>query len=163
SGLYAELRARTGLDPGWRGVGGLRLATTPERVEELRRQASSATTYGLGMELLGPPETVDRLPLLNAADVRPAGWLPGYGWPGPRPVGCGVTAGWRRPSSRRRWRPVRPRSASASSPAGGSPRSASRAAGSPASRPTRGRSPPRSWSTRPAPPPGTSAASPGCR
>ena len=36
SGLYAELRERTGLDPGWRGVGGLRLATTAERVEELR-------------------------------------------------------------------------------------------------------------------------------
>jgi len=46
SALYAELRDRTGLDPGWRGVGGLRLATTPERVEELHRQVSAATTYG---------------------------------------------------------------------------------------------------------------------
>ena len=52
SSLYAELRDRTGLDPGWRGVGGLRLATTPERVEELRRQASAATTYGLQLDLL---------------------------------------------------------------------------------------------------------------
>src|SRR6476646_1398398 len=51
SALYAELRERTGLDPGWRQVGGLRLATTPERVEELRRQASAATTYGLRLEL----------------------------------------------------------------------------------------------------------------
>ena len=38
SSLYAELREHTGLDPGWRGVGGLRLATTAERVEELHRQ-----------------------------------------------------------------------------------------------------------------------------
>src|SRR5258705_7887416 len=45
SALYAELRDATGLDPGWRGVGGLRLATTPERVEELLRQVSAATTY----------------------------------------------------------------------------------------------------------------------
>ena len=59
SSLYAELRERTGLDPGWRGVGGLRLATTPERVEELRRQVSSATTYGLDMTLLTPAETAD--------------------------------------------------------------------------------------------------------
>src|SRR6185437_636581 len=62
SGLYPELRSLTGLDPGWRGVGGLRLATTAERVEELRRQASAATTYGLAMELLGPDETAQRLP-----------------------------------------------------------------------------------------------------
>src|SRR6476646_8784721 len=51
SSLYGELREQTGLDPGWRQVGGLRLATTPERVEELRRQASAATTYGLRLEL----------------------------------------------------------------------------------------------------------------
>ncbi|GAA2617606.1 FAD-dependent oxidoreductase [Dactylosporangium fulvum] len=93
SGLYAELRSQTGLDPGWRGVGGLRLATTPERVEELRRQASSATTYGLSMELLGPAETVDRLPLLNVADVRLAGWLPGDGWLEPARLATALAEG----------------------------------------------------------------------
>jgi 4-methylaminobutanoate oxidase (formaldehyde-forming) len=93
SGLYAELREQTGLDPGWRGVGGLRLATTPERVEELRRQASSATTYGLDMALLGPAETVDRLPLLNVADVRAAGWLPGDGWLEPARLAAALAAG----------------------------------------------------------------------
>ncbi|MET7393921.1 FAD-dependent oxidoreductase [Dactylosporangium sp. NPDC005572] len=95
SGLYAELRERTGLDPGWRGVGGLRLATTPARVEELRRQASSATTYGLDMDLLGPAETVDRLPLLNVADVRLAGWLPGDGWLEPAQLAEALAAGAR--------------------------------------------------------------------
>jgi glycine cleavage system aminomethyltransferase T/glycine/D-amino acid oxidase-like deaminating enzyme len=93
SGLYAELRSQTGLDPGWRGVGGLRLATTPARVEELRRQASSATTYGLEMELLGPAETVDRLPLLNVSDVRAAGWLPGDGWLEPAQLAAALAAG----------------------------------------------------------------------
>src|SRR3954462_11691934 len=39
SGLYRELRDVTGRDPGWREVGGLRIATTPERMEELQRQA----------------------------------------------------------------------------------------------------------------------------
>ncbi|WP_238014736.1 FAD-dependent oxidoreductase [Dactylosporangium sp. AC04546] len=95
SGLYAELRERTGLDPGWRGVGGLRLATTAARVEELRRQASSATTYGLDMDLLGPAETVDRLPLLNVADVRLAGWLPGDGWLEPAQLAEALAAGAR--------------------------------------------------------------------
>src|SRR3954464_5677964 len=64
SSLYAELQRSTGLDPGWRGVGGLRLATTPERVEELQRQASSATTYGLEMSLLSAREAAQALPLL---------------------------------------------------------------------------------------------------
>jgi 4-methylaminobutanoate oxidase (formaldehyde-forming) len=80
SSLYAELRDRTGLDPGWRGVGGLRLATTPERVEELRRQVSAATTYGLQLDLLTPAETAERLPLLAVDDVLAAGWLPGDGY-----------------------------------------------------------------------------------
>src|SRR3954467_12011025 len=33
TGLYAELAEATGRDPGWRGVGGIRVATTPGRVE----------------------------------------------------------------------------------------------------------------------------------
>jgi glycine/D-amino acid oxidase-like deaminating enzyme len=78
SSLYPELRQRTGLDPGWRGVGGLRLATTPERVEELRRQASAATTYGLELHLLSAAEAAERVPLLAVHDVLAAGWLP---WP----------------------------------------------------------------------------------
>jgi glycine/D-amino acid oxidase-like deaminating enzyme len=38
-GLYADLRRETGKDPGWYEVGGLRLASSPDRMEELRRQA----------------------------------------------------------------------------------------------------------------------------
>jgi 4-methylaminobutanoate oxidase (formaldehyde-forming) len=93
SGLYAELRTLTGLDPGWRGVGGLRLATTPARVEELRRQVSSATTYGLELDLLTPAETARRLPLLNVEDVLAAGWLPGDGWLEPAQLAAALAAG----------------------------------------------------------------------
>jgi 4-methylaminobutanoate oxidase (formaldehyde-forming) len=93
SSLYAELRARTGLDPGWHGVGGLRLASTPERVEELRRQASSATTYGLAMQLLSKAEAAERLPLLDVDDVLLAGWLPGDGYLEPAPLVAALAAG----------------------------------------------------------------------
>ncbi|GIF67077.1 FAD-dependent oxidoreductase [Asanoa ishikariensis] len=95
SGLYAELADRTGLDPGWRGVGGVRLATTPERVEELLRQASSATTYGLELELLSPTSLADRLPMLEVADVRLAGWLPGDGYLRPAQLTGALAAGAR--------------------------------------------------------------------
>src|SRR5262249_17226212 len=79
--------------PGWHGVGGLRLATTPERVEELRRQASSATTYGLAMELLSGPEAAILLPMLDVDDVLLAGWLPGAGYLEPGPLAAAVAAG----------------------------------------------------------------------
>src|SRR5262245_9934157 len=95
SGLYAELRERTGLDPGWRPVGGVRLATTPERVEELRRQSSAATTYGLDMALLGPAEAAGMLPLLDLSDVRAAGWLPGDGYLRPDALTGALAAGAR--------------------------------------------------------------------
>jgi len=45
SSLYAELREQTGLDPGWRGVGGLRLATNPARVSGRNCPFTSSLTY----------------------------------------------------------------------------------------------------------------------
>ena len=95
SGLYAELRERTGLDPGWRGVGGLRVATTSEREEELLRQASSAATYGLALDLLSPRETQERLPLLAVDDVRAAAWLPGDGYLDPELLARALAEGAR--------------------------------------------------------------------
>ncbi|GLW97514.1 FAD-dependent oxidoreductase [Microtetraspora sp. NBRC 16547] len=96
AGLYPELRELTGLDPGWNGVGGLRLATTPERHEELLRQAAAAETYGLDMEVLDRAGTLDRLPLLEVADVRAALWLPGDGWLDPARLGRALAEGARR-------------------------------------------------------------------
>ncbi len=93
SGLYAELRERTGLSPGWHGVGGLRLATTEERVEELQRQVSAATTYGLEMTLLSPNETRELLPMLRVDDVLASGYLPGDGFLRPEPLARALAAG----------------------------------------------------------------------
>src|SRR4249920_2681065 len=39
--LYRRLHAETGVDPGWHEVGALRLASTDERMQELRRQEGS--------------------------------------------------------------------------------------------------------------------------
>src|SRR5438034_5329042 len=51
-GLYAELKELTGNDPGWHQLGGLRLASSQPRLEEIRRQAPWASTYGLPMEIV---------------------------------------------------------------------------------------------------------------
>ena len=96
SELYAELERVTGRDPGWRGVGGIRVATSPERVEELQRQASSATTYGLAMDVLSAQEARDRLPLLNVDDVLAAAWMPGDGYLDPELLTHALAEGARR-------------------------------------------------------------------
>ncbi|MEU4834269.1 FAD-dependent oxidoreductase [Streptosporangium sp. NPDC023615] len=96
AGLYPELAELTGLDPGWHGVGGLRLATTPERVQESLRLAGAAETYGLGIEMLSGAEAGQRLPLLNARDVRAALWLPGDGWLDPALLARALAAGARK-------------------------------------------------------------------
>ena len=53
----------------WYGVGSLEVATTPERMQELKRRQGFARSYGLeGTELLSPAETAERSPLLDPVD-----------------------------------------------------------------------------------------------
>ena len=50
----------------WYGVGGLEVATTVERMQELKRRQGFARSYGLeGTELLSPAEAAERSPLLD--------------------------------------------------------------------------------------------------
>jgi glycine cleavage system aminomethyltransferase T/glycine/D-amino acid oxidase-like deaminating enzyme len=64
----------------WYGVGGLEVATTPERMEELKRRQGFARSYGIeGTELLSPAEAAERSPLLDPASVLGAFWVPSDG------------------------------------------------------------------------------------
>ena len=57
--LYRRLQDETGHDPGWHEVGSLRLASTPRRIEELRRQAGWAQTFGLPLELISTARALE--------------------------------------------------------------------------------------------------------
>ena len=70
---YRGLAAETGVDPGWREVGSLRLAASPERLEELRRQAGWAKAYELPMELLSASEAQHLFPLMVTDGVLEIG------------------------------------------------------------------------------------------
>ena len=48
--LYRKLSKNSDTDPGWVECGGIRLACTPERVQELKRQVGWAKTFGLPLE-----------------------------------------------------------------------------------------------------------------
>ena len=58
--LYREL----GEDCGWVECGGIRLASSEERMEELRRQAGWAKTFGLPLELISADEAQGMFPLM---------------------------------------------------------------------------------------------------
>jgi glycine cleavage system aminomethyltransferase T/glycine/D-amino acid oxidase-like deaminating enzyme len=93
--LYRRLRDETGVDPGWHEVGSLRLASTPERMEELRRQAAWARTFGLPLELIGPDEARRAFPLMVTDGVLGAIFLPTDGWLDPSGLALAMAAGAR--------------------------------------------------------------------
>jgi glycine cleavage system T protein len=74
--LYREL----GEDCGWVECGGIRLASSEERMEELRRQAGWAKTFGLPLELISADEASDLFPLMSTEGVLGAAWLPSDGY-----------------------------------------------------------------------------------
>jgi 4-methylaminobutanoate oxidase (formaldehyde-forming) len=94
--LYPQLAALTGHDPGWHPVGSLRLASTPERVEELRRQAGWAKTFGLPLELVSAKEAASLCQgLFDPSDTLVAAWLPTDGWLNPSDLTMAFAAGAR--------------------------------------------------------------------
>ena len=94
--LYRRLTAETGHDVGWHEVGSLRLASTPERLEELRRQAGWAKTFGLPLDLISTAEALDRFHgLFDPTDVLGAVWLPTDGWLNPSDLTMALAAGAR--------------------------------------------------------------------
>jgi len=79
-GLYAELKELTGNDPGWHQLGGLRLASSQARLEEIRRQASWAKTFGLPMEIVSPEEAQALFPPMSTDGVVAAAFIPDDGY-----------------------------------------------------------------------------------
>ena len=95
SELYRRLAAETGVDPSWHEVGSLRLASSPERLEELRRQAGWAKTFGLPLELIGPDDAKALFPLMSTEGVLGAVYLPTDGWLDPSGLAQALAAGAR--------------------------------------------------------------------
>ncbi len=95
SDLYRRLAAETGTDPSWHEVGSLRLASSPERFEELRRQAGWAKTFGLPLELISAQEAQALFPLMSTDGVFGAVYLPTDGWLDPSGLANALAAGAR--------------------------------------------------------------------
>ena len=98
--LYQGLEAETGLATGWKMNGGLRLACNAERWEELRRQATTARSFGLEMELLSPKEAQELWPPMRVDDVIGAAFLPTDGQANPSDITQSLARGARMAGAR---------------------------------------------------------------
>jgi glycine cleavage system aminomethyltransferase T/glycine/D-amino acid oxidase-like deaminating enzyme len=94
--LYRTLGEEVGLETGWREVGSLRLASTPERLEELARQSGWAKTFGLPLELISADEAQRLFPPMTTDGVLGAAFLPTDGYIDPSQLTFALAEGARR-------------------------------------------------------------------
>lgn len=93
--LYKRLEAETGQATGWKMNGGLRLACNQERWTEVKRQATTARSFGLDMQLLTPKEAQDLWPLMTVDDLVGAAFLPTDGQANPSDITQALAKGAR--------------------------------------------------------------------
>ncbi len=80
---YQTLEQATGYATGWHGVGSLRLASSPDRWEELKRLATTGRSFGFEVELASPAEAQELFPLIDLTGVYGATWVPSDGYVDP--------------------------------------------------------------------------------
>mgnify|MGYP003646478949 CR=1 FL=1 len=94
--LYKSLEQETGLATGWKMNGGLRLACNPQRWIEVKRQATTAHSFGLDMHLLSPAEAQDLFPVMQIDDLVGAAFLPTDGQANPSDITQSLASGARK-------------------------------------------------------------------
>ncbi len=94
--LYRRLAEESEFDPGWTECGGIRLASSEARMEELRRQAGWAKTFGLPMEMISAEEAKEMFPLMSTDGVLGGAYIPTDGYLDPSQLTFALADGARR-------------------------------------------------------------------
>jgi glycine cleavage system T protein len=94
--LYRSLEEEVGLETGWHEVGSLRLASSEERLEEIKRQAGWAKTFGLPLELISAAEAQELFQPMTTEGVLGAAFLPTDGYIDPSQLTFALAEGARR-------------------------------------------------------------------
>ena len=92
--LYRRLQ-KTDTPPSWRECGSIKLATTPERMEEIRRQIGWARTFNLDLKEISPKEAQELFPLMDLDGVIGASYLASDGQVDPSQLAMAMAAGAR--------------------------------------------------------------------
>lgn len=74
--LIAGLEAETGQPTGFRQVGYIQPADTPERLEEMRRGAAFMNRFGIEVHEISPAEAARRFPIGDFSETLAAFWYP---------------------------------------------------------------------------------------
>ncbi|MBC7463055.1 MAG: FAD-dependent oxidoreductase [Actinobacteria bacterium] len=93
--LYRTLEA-SDTPPGWRECGSIKLASTPERMEEIRRQIGWAKTFGLDLHEISPREAQELFPLIDLDGVVGACYMESDGQVDPSQLAHALASGARK-------------------------------------------------------------------
>lgn len=93
--FYGTLEEETGLNPGFREVGNLRMAQSRDRMDEFMLYATTAETVGIPCEWLTPEEIGARWPLVRVDDLKGAIYHPTDGYINPADVTQAMAKGAR--------------------------------------------------------------------
>jgi glycine cleavage system aminomethyltransferase T/glycine/D-amino acid oxidase-like deaminating enzyme len=94
--LYRRLHTETGVDPEWKEVGSLRLASGVDRMQELTRLQGWGQTFGLPLSIISTEEALERFPLFDPAGVLGAAFLPTDGQLDPSGLAFALAEGAKR-------------------------------------------------------------------
>jgi glycine cleavage system T protein len=94
--LYRRLAEETGVDPAWHEVGSLRLASSTERIEELRRLAGWGQTFGLPLDIVSTDRALELWPLFDPEGIQGAAYLPTDGYVDPNGLTVALAEGAKR-------------------------------------------------------------------
>ena len=83
SDLYEVLEQETGQATGFKRVGSLPIARTPERFHEIKRMASLAKCFGIEADVLSPEGVAKRHPLIDTSRVVGGLFIPADGQTNP--------------------------------------------------------------------------------
>ena len=93
--LYEKLEAETGLTTGWKMSGCLHLASTKERMYELKKGATTARSFGLEMQMISPEEAYRLCPIISLDGIIGAAFMPTDGQADPAGITQALAKGAR--------------------------------------------------------------------
>ncbi len=93
--LYRQLE-KSETPPSWRECGSIKLASTPERMEEIRRQIGWARTFNLDLKEISPQEAQDLFPLIDLTGVVGACYMATDGQVDPSQLASALANGARK-------------------------------------------------------------------
>lgn len=84
--VYDRLGKESGLYVDWKKVGSLRIASSTERMKELRQLVTTARSFGVEIDLISAREAQEKFPPMTTQGVLGAAYIPGDGYADPNSI-----------------------------------------------------------------------------